>query len=254
MKSAKFYTIWFSQRNGSSLLCEGLKSTGVLGKPEELFTIGPNETLLSKHQAKDYRDLQRIIYDLGTSSNGVFGVKTNAPLKENDPVIAALRQCPNARKAAKSNYATWESMFPNCQHIFLTRRNKVRQAVSWWKAIVTKEWHRKSGDKLPVLLEDLVERYNFNALKHLLIETTIRESKIQAFLAEGQQQALTIVYEDFVKDYQGTILQIADFLGEVVDPSKIGQPYYVKLADIISDEWVERFRKELQKDWSSQIW
>jgi LPS sulfotransferase NodH len=254
LKELKYYTIWFSQRNGSSLLCEGLKSTGVLGNPAELFTIGQNETLIDKHKATNYRDLQDVIYSLGSSSNGVFGVKTNAPLKENDPIIEELRNLPNVGKNIKSNYLVWESMFPNCKHIFLTRRNKVRQAVSWWKAIVTKEWHRKSGDKIPIFEEGLGKKYNFDAIKHLLIETTLRESKIQSFLEEGKQKALTVVYEDFTKDFKGTILNIGDFLEEEIDDKKIGSPYYTKLADDISEEWVERFRHELQKDWSNRIW
>lgn len=254
MKVSKFYTIWFSQRNGSSLLCEGLKSTGVLGKPDELFTIQPDEKLINKYKATDYQNLQDIIYNLGSSPNGVFGVKTNGPLKEDDPLIAELSKLPNVGKDTRSNYLVWESLFPNCKHIFLTRRNKVRQAVSWWKAIVTKEWHRKSGEQTPKLAEGLSEKYNFEAIKHLLIETTIRESKIQSFLEEGQQKAFTLVYEDFIKDFKGTILKIGEFLGEEIDEQQIESPYYAKLADDISEEWVERFRHEVQKDWLPKIW
>ena len=78
MKPSNFYTIWFSQRNGSTLLCKALESTGVLGKPSELFTLGPNQSLLKKHGAKDYEVLQSQVYDSGSTSNGVFGVKLNA--------------------------------------------------------------------------------------------------------------------------------------------------------------------------------
>lgn len=68
METSNFYTIWFSQRNGSTLLCKALESTNVLGKPSELFTLEPDETLLSKHKAKDYHHLQEKIYDLGSVS------------------------------------------------------------------------------------------------------------------------------------------------------------------------------------------
>ncbi|MCB0685050.1 MAG: hypothetical protein KDC53_00955, partial [Saprospiraceae bacterium] len=80
------------------------------------------------------------------------------------------------------------------------------------------------------------------------------ESKIQSFLDEGSSTALTIVYEDFIKDFQGTIVQIAKFVGVDLDHTKIELPYYEKLADDISDHWTERFRIELQKDWSNIIW
>lgn len=250
----KYYTIWFSQRNGSSLLCEGLKSTGMLGNPGEYFTIQRNETLIDYYGATNYQNLQDIVYNSGTSANGVFGIKTNAPMKEHDPIIEELKKFPKVGKNTVGNYAIWEGLFPNCKHIFLTRRNKVRQAVSWWKAIVTNEWHRKSNDAVPQMKEDLGAKYDFDAIKHLLIETTIRESKIQSFLEEGKQKALTVVYEDFIKDFNGTIIKIGDFLGEKIDENQIASPYYTKLADDISEVWVERFRNELQKDWQNKIW
>ncbi len=38
MKPKSSYTIWFSQRTGSSLLFRGLQSTGVAGHPWEWLT------------------------------------------------------------------------------------------------------------------------------------------------------------------------------------------------------------------------
>jgi len=256
MKPSKYYTIWFSQRNGSTLLCKALEMTNVLGKPSELFTIEPNETLLAKHNAENYQILQEKIYDLGSSTNGVFGIKLNAPQKENDPVINELKLFPNAAPKSQltSNFEVWERVFPNCKHIFLTRQNKVKQSISWWKAIMTNEWHRKAGEQTQVSDPKLADKYNFDAIKHLLIETTIRESKIQAFLEEGKSSSLTIVYEDFKDDYCGTIKQIGEYIGVDIDDTRLSLPYFSKLADEISDEWIERFRIELQKDWSNKIW
>ncbi|WP_342799609.1 Stf0 family sulfotransferase [Hyella patelloides] len=33
------YTIWFSQRTGSTLLCRALESTGIAGNPSEWVTF-----------------------------------------------------------------------------------------------------------------------------------------------------------------------------------------------------------------------
>ncbi|MEM6320649.1 MAG: Stf0 family sulfotransferase [Bacteroidota bacterium] len=256
MQPTKFYALWFSQRNGSTLLCKALEMTNVLGKPAELFTIGPAEKLLTKHKAVDYAQLQAKVYEMGSSPNGVFGIKLNAPQKNNDPIINELKLFPVAQAASNltTNFAVWETVFPACKHIFLTRRNKVRQAVSWWKAIMTNEWHREIGGLAKVNDAAISNKYDFNAIKHLLTETTIRESKIQAFLEEGKAAALTIVYEDFIRDYTGTIKRIGQYLGEDIDEAHIALPYYAKLADEISDEWTERFRVELQKDWTNKVW
>ena len=40
------YTIWFSQRTGSTLLCKGLKSTGIAGNPSEWLYKNNNKKLL----------------------------------------------------------------------------------------------------------------------------------------------------------------------------------------------------------------
>jgi len=249
MNPSNFYTIWFSQRNGSTLLCKALESTGVLGKPSELFTLESNEKLLDKHKAKDYKHLQDKVYNLGSSSNGVFGVKLNAPIKENDPLMSQLKMFPIVKDSTNlnNNFAVWDNLFPNCKHIFLTRRNKIRQVVSWWKAIMTNEWHRKSGDQSNIDHKELAEKYEYNALRHLLLETGLRESAIQAFLDEGKSSALTIVYEDFIKDYIGTVKKIGNYVGVDIDEEMVDIPYYSKLADDISDEWTERFSFELRK-------
>ncbi|MCB0686234.1 MAG: hypothetical protein KDC53_06905 [Saprospiraceae bacterium] len=175
-----FYTIWFSQRNGSTLLCKGLESSKVLGHPGEIFNLNGSKSLISKYEAKDYSHLQEIIYRLGSGSNGVFGIKTNAPKKEDDPIINELKLLPvvkdNSPSGNISNFAVWEKIFPNGKHIFLTRRNKVRQAVSWWKAIVTNEWHRKQGDSPKLPIENISGKYDFAAIKHLLIEISMRRA------------------------------------------------------------------------------
>ncbi len=84
MKPEISYTVWFSQRNGSSLLCEVLKATGIAGIPGELIHIPTDTSLLGFYQTKDYVELQQKIWHEGMTPNGVFGIKANAPRKEND--------------------------------------------------------------------------------------------------------------------------------------------------------------------------
>ncbi|HZK27499.1 MAG TPA: hypothetical protein VFD00_08180 [Thermoclostridium sp.] len=62
----------------------------------------------------------------------------------------------------------------------MTLRNKVRLAVSWWRAIQTGEWARIHGEKPKEA--DLVYKYSFDAINHLLLESTMREAGIQELL------------------------------------------------------------------------
>lgn len=249
------YTIWFSQRNGSSLLCEGLKSTGLAGRPEEYFNFQDQGKLLAHYEVEKHADLRRALWARGTTPNGVFGIKVNAPRKENDPLMEVLRKVPGLPDPAKANhFQVWENLFPNSKHIYMTRRNKIRQAVSWWKAIVSETWHRPQGVPRPYNPEDIRDRYDFAAIQHLLFETSLREARIQDILGQAGAMPFTVVYEDFVQSYEQTVRSIVRYLGVETRDFTVASPYYQKLADELSDEWTERFRKELQKDWKIMIW
>lgn len=249
MKPEKSYIIWFSQRTGSTLLCKALESTGVAGTPEEWFL---NSDLKKEYQADDYTELQQKIWNKGISKNGVFGAKISFYQPHNDKIINTLKQFPGGN-ACTNRAELWENAFPNCKHIFMTRRNKIRLAVSWWKAIKTSEFHRIKGDSPE---EVKVEgEYSYEAINHLLLDSVLREAGIQDFFAEGNIKPLTIVYEDFVREYEKTVYRILDFLNiSEAEEINVDAPYYEKLADDLSEKWVQRFRKERQQNWDNLGW
>ena len=86
------------------------------------------------------------------------------------------------------------------------------------------------------------------------MEASMREAGIQEFFAEGNIVPLTIVYEDFIQEYEQTIHSILDYLK--IDPASanIDKPYFTKLADDISEEWAQRFREERQNGWPNIGW
>ena len=241
------YTIWFSQRTGSTLLCKALQSTGIAGKPSEWLS---SSDLLNKYQTNNYEELQKKLWQLGTTSNGVFGIKTGAYQPYFNKMLKTLKCFPGCNYRTNSSVEIWHNAFPNCKHIYMTRRNKVRLAVSWWKAIQSKKWHREKGE-LPIA-RDLKDKYCYDAIAHLFAECSMREAAIQDFLAEGSIVPLTIVYEDFVLSYEKTIEDIFDYL-ELSNAYgvSLAPPPLQKLADSVSEEWVQRFRKERQKGWNN---
>lgn len=124
---AQSYTIWFSQRTGSTLLGDALSSTGVAGYPNEWL----HYQFKSPENLK-IEDLEQI-WSQGTTSNGVFGIKINFEQRWID-AFRSLYHLPPVLSRAE----VWSTGFPNCnKHIYMTRRNKVRLAVSWWRAIVS---------------------------------------------------------------------------------------------------------------------
>lgn len=70
MPPRRCYTIWFSQRTGSTLLCQALEATGLAGIPNEWFY----RWLADQHQ-HDPAKLQMLLWENGSTPNGIFGLK-----------------------------------------------------------------------------------------------------------------------------------------------------------------------------------
>ena len=72
---ATSYTIWFSQRVGSTWLCDLLAATGVAGRPGEWLEADAPETLLERRGASDPESLVTRVRKLGSAPDGTFGIK-----------------------------------------------------------------------------------------------------------------------------------------------------------------------------------
>lgn len=251
MRPILSYTVWFSQRTGSTTLCAALAGTGIAGKPGEWLYAPAAADLLEYFGARDHAELQQKLWELGSRDNGVCGLKFSFYEPYFSRLINVMRAFPGCATGS-SRPAVWENAFPNSHHIFMTRRNKVRLAVSWWKAIKTQEWQRASGH--PPAEVDLRDAYSFDAIKQLYCECSMREAGIQEFFAEAGIVPLTLVYEDFLQDYEGTVRGVLRFLSLDAQHVQIHPPYFERLADEISEEWVQRFRSELQEGWINKGW
>ncbi len=249
MKPRLSYTIWFSQRTGSTLLSKALEATRVAGRPNELLQ---NPDLLEEYRPGHYAGLQERLWEIGSTTNGVFALKHSFCEPRFSQILEVFRKLPDCPKDEQNRTAIWEHAFPMHRHIFMTRRNKVRLAVSWWKAIKTEEWHRVSG--APPKSVDLSQVYSFDAIHQLYRECSMREAGIQEFFSEGNIVPLTIVYEDFVQEYEMTVRKVLEFLGLDISHVDISPPALGRTADAISEEWIQRFRAEIQEGWKNRGW
>lgn len=244
------YTIWFSQRTGSTLLYKALESTGVAGVPREWFNFPPE--LLTIYKKTNHAELQEYLWKLGSTANGVFGISHSYYEPHFSQLIETLRKFPACPPDETRRTAVWEHVFPNHRHIFMTRRNKIRLAVSWWKAIQSGEWHVSTGE--PRNSVDLTNAYSYDAINHLYNECSMREAGIQEFFAEANITPLNIVYEDFIQEYEPTVRTILDHLELDSRSATIAPPALTKLADALSEEWAQRFREERQNGWTNRGW
>jgi LPS sulfotransferase NodH len=252
LKPRLSYTIWCSPRAGGSLLCRALQSTGVAGNPREWFLTRDARDLLGRYGLSDYAALQEHLWDVGSTPNGVWGVKASLSEPTFSRLLEAFRRFPGCPQVDRPRATIWEHAFPNSRHIFLTRRNMVPLAVSWWKAAKTQEWIREQGCEGPS--PDLSDAYSYEAIDHLYNEASMREAGMQEFFSEGGIVPLTLVYEDFIQEYEETVKRILDYLELDSTSVAVAEPYYAQLADDISEDWVQRFREERQQGWENRGW
>ena len=245
------YWICSTPRVGSTLLCHLLASTGVAGKPEEIFLEENVETKKDLWGVASFDEYLEAVFQKGSSPNGVFGVKM-APGVVFKYLEDQIRTIPRWSHGDFSIYEILNSIFPNLKFIWLTRRNKVRQAVSWWKAIQTSEWRRFRDEETRVggRLE-----YVFESIDHLFNESVMLDASWQNHFEHWDVQPLTLVYEDYVHDFKGTVEAVLSYLGiddmNEFQSSKIGM---VKQADELSDEWVQWYKEEKQREWPNVAW
>lgn len=264
MKTTKSYFILASNRSGGTLLCELLRNTGVAGHISEHFL---HKYGGSYHQwdISDYPTYVRNVVTHASTSNGVYGVRVLAgEYGSIECLVNRLRQFP--QYAEMSLPEVIFAFFPNPKFIFLTRRNKVAQAVSWAKASQTRMYHSTQG---AVLAEQTAVYHNAVTIPDSLPEPTYAFEEIREFvqsiiMQEAAHQDLfsqlnimpyTVVYEDYIQDKAQTIEDILAFL-DIPIPKGLNYPPHKiqKLADSVSDEWIQRYREELQQNWPYSRW
>jgi LPS sulfotransferase NodH len=264
------YLICATPRSGSTLLCRALDRTGIAGHPEEYF-----EALRKSGRPRrpyEYFDPQRhanIVerlafrempdraaepsplwnpdtYDRylewalreGTTSNGVFGAKLMwgylgdfAELLRGIDGMAA-RTLPELLAAA----------FPGLRYVQITRRNKVRQAVSLWKAVQTQAWKREAGQSLQGS-RDLV--FSFRAINYLVRQLTAHEASWDAYFLGLGCEPLKITYEELAESTEDAVRSVLVYLGIPV-PADLEVDVQLSVqADALSEEWVRRVDEHL---------
>ena len=168
MQPDRSYLVCATPRSGSTLVCHALEETGVAGCPEEYFealrhsgrprrpeeyflgiddqsirdhlgerSVGsdppPRSPLWSRAAYDRYLDW---VFESGTTANGVFGAKLMWGYF--GEFVSLLRNIPRYRDIPLAELLP--TVFPDLTFVRVVRANKVRQAVSLWKAVQTATW------------------------------------------------------------------------------------------------------------------
>jgi trehalose 2-sulfotransferase len=225
------YFICTLPRSGSWLLSESLEQTRIAGRPREYF----EPKLFEKESEATYPAALARIIRAGMTDNGVFGVKFHWYQFEYAPRVLA----PD-RYAKVPVPCIMAQQFPNLRYVWLTRRDKVRQAVSYFRASKTGQWWKIAGvnadsDALAA------PEFDFDRIRYLEQLVVNHETKWQRYFEEHDIDPLVLVYEEFADNHVAAVLEVLNHLG-VLCPRRLNtMPRLLRQADSLTDELVERY-------------
>ena len=231
------YLICTIPRSGSSLLCEALRNSGLAGHPAEYFS-GPG-ALTGGPGWEDaaFADYMEELIARTTSPNGVFGVKVMWP--QFMDFLQKASHLPPFKTPYLSTPELLSIQFPNLHYIFLTRRDKVRQAASQYRVIQTGRWKWTRGEPSPRLEQPT---FNFEHIHFLYISTVASEAAWQKYFRQYGMRPFQVIYEEFIESYEETTKALLDYLQIRVPPQfRLGEPHLKKMADELNDAWCQEY-------------
>ena len=238
------YIICTNPRSGSWLLSEGLTATSIAGNPREWFNIQQEQATRAQWRIDNQTDLTfegylKAVQQKGMTSNGVWGVKLHhfqlADLPNRFPVRSGWSDLAPSDLLSK--------MFPDAKYVWLTRRDKVRQAISLYLAYQTDQWWSIGGSRVQQeqgSANDVPFDPDAIAAFHALLEQN--ERNWQAFFESSRIMPLVIEYEHLAADYAGTIRKVLHWLGiPRAERAVIPAPRLRRQSDARSQEWAARY-------------
>jgi trehalose 2-sulfotransferase len=237
METHTSYAIYRTPRTGSNLLGEALLSTGVAGNPKVHFTPRSMAILTMRWPGLDDSTRLRSMLQELCTPNGVFG--TQLAWHHHLGIIEGLLR--SASNAALSASDLMADAFPSLRYVWLTRRDKLRQAISHCKALQTGAWVVRKEDLGRPRREP---RFDFDEIQTMIRGTERVESKIAQYFDTHGIQPLRIEYEDLAADVEGVTIRVLQHIG-IAPPYRVhlGPRAPLRLADAQTEEWVQRFQE-----------
>ena len=251
MSNRLSYFICGTVSAGTTLLCEALSATELAGKPNEYFFHDKGQLSYQNWDISDYNDYIKRVYEATSTPNSVFGAKIlGGHLK------LFLRQLWSVTGGPDKNvsmHQRFEFMFPNPHFVWVTRRNKIRQAVELSWAIETGQWVWTKETQNTASTAS--PEYHFESIDRLLQEIIIWEALLQDLFSELSIQPFVVVYEDFIEYIEETSTKILDFLGIVVPNEHQFRERKLRVPESpLIEDWVSQFRHDKQAGWQTKYW
>ncbi|HXS33332.1 MAG TPA: Stf0 family sulfotransferase [Solirubrobacterales bacterium] len=283
MQPQRSYIVCATPRSGSTLVCHALADTGVAGRPEEYFEalrhsgrprrpeeyfLGVEDQSIRDHLGERalgseppprsplwsraaYDRYLEWAFEAGTTPNGVFGAKLMWGYFGD--FVSLLRNVPSYRDLSLADLLP--EVFPDLTFVRVIRANKLRQAVSLWKAVQTATWREDQAKAKASSVEEdgsppyksFIEehrpqlRFHYRAIGHLLDQILVEEAAWDAFFEHSGIKPVLILYENFEADYETSTLRLLERLDLSPPEGFAFEPRMKRQSDGLNDDWTRRY-------------
>ena len=250
MRPTRTYFIVGTQRSGTSLLADLLTKTTIAGQPNEYFNHHGGR-VVGGRDFSDYGQYVPKIIEETSTPNGVFGAKLMpSDLAEFEQ---RLQQVPHLRGLSFCD--ALQEMFGTIRWLYIYRRDRLRQAISYEKASQTGVAHSYTiADGRRTRSAKRTPHYKYYRITRVLAELAYRESLGQTMFSQCQVQPLTLIYEEYSKNLHETLLRVLDYLEiEVPKEMVLPEPGLRKMSDEVTENWVKRYHQDRQVLWKRRL-
>jgi LPS sulfotransferase NodH len=231
------YVICGVARSGSNLLSDGLRETGKAGRPNQFFLPSFEAFFRERQKLSEdiaFADYVRAVIHGTSTSNEIFGFKLMAWYLHD--FLARLRATRAFGGEEISHLALLRNAFPGLRFIHISRRNKVRQAISKARAVQTGLWKVQPGRT-----EAAPHEFDRELITRSLREAEEEERIWQEFFERNGIEPFRVEYEPLCENYEATIRAVLAFLDIRLARGKQIKAVTQRQSDAESLEWERRY-------------
>jgi trehalose 2-sulfotransferase len=199
---ARCYVIAATARTGSNYLCSLLANNGV-GRPREHFNAWLLRNAFARAIATG-QSTESFAADARRDAPKPFGTKILSSFAE--PMLL------NSEGKHLDLSTLMNKLLPGAKYVFLSRRDKVDQAISRVRAEVTNEWYRRSDAEMSVRPKRRLKQITPDAIHGMLLTTRREELEWRRFFAASKIHPLKVIYEDLCADPKGELARVGRFI------------------------------------------
>jgi LPS sulfotransferase NodH len=246
VRATRSVLICTTPRSGSTLLCRYLAATGRAGAPQEYLLESALPVLYERLGVADFPAYFEALLTREVTPNGVFAAKLMGAPDAFAGYLARLRELPGLAGAERSAHELLAAAFPGVRYVWLTRRDRARQAISLLRAQGSGLWQSTQAGAAPAApAADL----DLAAIDDRVGDLVAWDAHWEEFFAAAGVRPATIVYEDLVRDPGAGVRELLAALEiELPVDWKPGPPERARLADDTSERWLAAYRRDAKRE------